>query len=206
MNTTAASTTTAPTPVSPAYLRRIESPIGRIEVVGNGEAIVSLSIERDGKLPWDELPEQSDAVLDRAAEQLGEYFAGHRQDFDLPLSLAGTAFQLAVWEQLVALDFGEVVSYGELGMATGRATAGRAVGGAVGANPIPIIIPCHRVLGSDGRITGYSGGEGIPTKSWLLEHEGIPHSVRRATAADQLELSAFEVEAETAEAEAESAA
>ncbi|HEY4225215.1 MAG TPA: methylated-DNA--[protein]-cysteine S-methyltransferase [Pseudolysinimonas sp.] len=161
--------------ITPSYLRRIESPIGRIEVVGNGEAIVSLSIEKDGRLPWDEVPEQSDPVLDRAVAQLEEYFAGHRRDFDLPLSLAGTAFQLAVWEQLVDLEFGEVVSYGELGMATGRATAGRAVGGAVGANPIPIIVPCHRVLGSDGRITGYSGGEGIPTKSWLLQHEGIAH-------------------------------
>jgi methylated-DNA-[protein]-cysteine S-methyltransferase len=196
-------TTTAP---APTHLRRLESPLGRIEVIGNGKAIVSLSIEKDGMLPRDALPEQSDAVLDRAAEQLAEYFAGHRQDFDLPLSLAGTAFQLAVWEQLVALDFGEVISYGELGMATGRATAGRAVGGAVGANPIPIIVPCHRVLGSDGRITGYSGGAGIPTKSWLLEHEGIAHSVRRATASEQLELSVFEVEAEAAEAVAESAA
>jgi methylated-DNA-[protein]-cysteine S-methyltransferase len=196
-------TTTAP---APTHLRRLESPLGRIEVIGNGKAIVSLSIEKDGMLPGDALPEQSDAVLDRAAEQLAEYFAGHRQDFDLPLSLAGTAFQLAVWEQLVALDFGEVISYGELGMATGRATAGRAVGGAVGANPIPIIVPCHRVLGSDGRITGYSGGAGIPTKSWLLEHEGIAHSVRRATASEQLELSVFEVEAEAAEAVAESAA
>jgi methylated-DNA-[protein]-cysteine S-methyltransferase len=153
----------------------MSSPIGRIEVVGNGEAITALSIEHDGTLPWDDVPEQGDPVLDRAVEQLDEYFAGHRRDFDLPLSLAGTAFQLAVWEQIVALDFGEVVSYGELGMATGRATAGRAVGGAVGANPIPIIVPCHRVLGSDGRITGYSGGEGIPTKSWLLKHEGIAH-------------------------------
>jgi len=159
----------------PTHLRRIQSPIGRIEIIGNGEAIVSLAIERDGALPWDGVPEQGDAVLDRAVEQLEEYFDGHRRDFDLPLSLAGTAFQLAVWEQIAALDFGEVVSYGELGLGTGRATAGRAVGGAVGANPIPIIIPCHRVLGSDGRITGYSGGEGIPTKSWLLQHEGIAH-------------------------------
>jgi len=159
----------------PTHLRRIQSPIGRIEIIGNGEAIVSLAIERDGALPWDGVPEQGDAVLDRAVEQLEEYFDGHRRDFDLPLSLAGTAFQLAVWEQIAALDFGEVVSYGELGLGTGRATAGRAVGGAVGANPIPIIIPCHRVLGSDGRITGYSGGDGIPTKSWLLQHEGIAH-------------------------------
>jgi methylated-DNA-[protein]-cysteine S-methyltransferase len=162
----------------------MSSPIGRIEIAGNGQAIVSLSIERDGTLPPDDLPETPDPILDRAVAQLEEYFAGHRHDFDLPLSLAGTAFQLAVWEQLVDLEWGEVVSYGELGMATGRPTAGRAVGGAVGANPIPIIVPCHRVLGSDGRITGYSGGDGIPTKSWLLEHEGIAHSVPASVRAD----------------------
>jgi methylated-DNA-[protein]-cysteine S-methyltransferase len=160
---------------SPLPLRRMASPIGRIEIVGNGTAIVSLSIERDGTLPHDDLDEHTDPVLDRAVAQLGEYFDGHRRDFDLPLALAGTAFQLAVWEQLVELEFGEVVSYGELGMGTGRPTAGRAVGGAVGANPVPIIVPCHRVLGGDGRITGYSGGEGIPTKAWLLDHEGIAH-------------------------------
>lgn len=164
------------TVTAPEHLRRMASPIGRLEIIGNGEAITSLSIERDGKLPHDEFPEQTDEVLERAVEQLQQYFAGHRHDFDLPLSLAGTAFQLAVWEQLVDLEFGEVVSYGELGLATGRPTAGRAVGGAVGANPIPIIVPCHRVLGSDGRITGYSGGEGIPTKAWLLEHEGVEHN------------------------------
>ncbi|MFC5501198.1 methylated-DNA--[protein]-cysteine S-methyltransferase [Lysinimonas soli] len=169
---------------TPTHLRRLASPIGRIEVVGNGEAIVSLSIEHEGRLPWDGVPEQSDPVLDRAVEQLEQYFAGHRKDFDLPLSLAGTAFQLSVWEQLVELDFGEVVSYGELGRATGRETAGRAVGGAVGSNPIPIIVPCHRVLGSDGRITGYSGGEGIPTKSWLLRHEGIAHKAPDAATVD----------------------
>jgi methylated-DNA-[protein]-cysteine S-methyltransferase len=177
------------TSTTPDFLRRMQSPIGRIEIVGNGQAITSLSIERDGRLPFDDLPERSDAILDRAVAQLDEYFAGHRHDFDLPVSLAGTAFQLAVWEQLVDLEFGEVVSYGELGMATGRATAGRAVGGAVGANPIPIIVPCHRVLGSDGRITGYSGGDGITTKAWLLEHEGIAHSVpASARRHDELQL------------------
>jgi methylated-DNA-[protein]-cysteine S-methyltransferase len=170
------------------HLRRMHSPIGRLEIVSNGDAITSLSIERDGTLPLDDQPEQPDAVLDRAVAQLDEYFAGNRRDFDLPVSLAGTAFQLAVWEQLVDLEFGEVVSYGELGMSTGRATAGRAVGGAVGANPVPIIVPCHRVLGSDGRITGYSGGEGIPTKAWLLEHEGIAHRTPASALHPQLDL------------------
>lgn len=181
---------------TPAALRRIDSPIGRIELVGDGSAVIALSIERDGSLPYDDLPEAPDAVLDRAAAQLDEYFAGRRRDFDVPVSLAGTAFQLAVWEQLVDLEWGEVVSYGDLGRGTGRATAGRAVGGAVGANPVPIIVPCHRVLGSDGMITGYSGGEGIPTKSWLLAHEGIAHRVPRGHEPVPL----FDLEAADAEA------
>lgn len=171
------------TTTPPAFLRRLDSPIGRIEIVSDGSAVVALSIERDGMLPHDGHAENTDAVLDRAARQLEEYFAGHRRDFDVPVNLVGTAFQLAVWEQLVDLEWGEVVSYGDLGRGTGRATAGRAVGGAVGANPVPIIVPCHRVLGSDGMITGYSGGEGIPTKSWLLAHEGIAHRVPKGSAA-----------------------
>ena len=153
----------------PQYLVRIDSPIGRIEVTSDGDSVTSLSIERAGLLPLDGVPERSNPVLDRAVSQLEEYFAGTRTDFDLPLSLAGTEFQRAVWGELVGLPFGGVASYGEIG------SAGRAVGGAVGANPIPIIVPCHRVLASDGRITGYSGGNGIPTKVWLLDHEGIPH-------------------------------
>jgi len=186
---------------TPTALRRLDTPIGRIEIVGDGAAVVALSIERDGMLPHDDLPELGDAVLDRAVSQLTEYFAGHRRDFDVPVNLAGTAFQLAVWEQLVDLEWGEVVSYGDLGRGTGRPTAGRAVGGAVGANPVPIIVPCHRVLGSDGTITGYSGGEGIPTKSWLLAHEGISHRVPKGYEAVPM----FDLEAGAAESEAETA-
>ena len=162
----------------PAYLRRVDSPIGRLEITGNGSAVTSLSIEKDGHLPLEEHHENSDAVLDAAAQQLLEYFAGARHDFDLPVAFtAGTDFQRSIWTKLVDLEWGEVVSYGELGLAAGRATAGRAVGGAVGANPVPIIVPCHRVLASNNRITGYSGGNGIPTKAWLLAHEGIAHRV-----------------------------
>ncbi|MDQ4138519.1 MAG: methylated-DNA--[protein]-cysteine S-methyltransferase, partial [Actinomycetota bacterium] len=80
-----------------------------------------------------------------------------------------------VWQYLSTLPFGAVASYGEIGRSTGRPAAGRAVGGAVGANPVPILVPCHRVLASNRRITGYSGGNGIPTKVWLLDHEGIEH-------------------------------
>lgn len=154
---------------------RMHSPIGRIEVTARQGAIVGLDIERDGTLPHDGIPESRSAVLDAASQQLSEYFAGTRREFDLPVATAGTAFQSSVWEQLSTIPYGAVRSYGEVGSSTGRPTAGRAVGGAVGANPIPIIIPCHRVLASDGRITGYSGGNGIPTKVSLLDLEGIPH-------------------------------
>jgi methylated-DNA-[protein]-cysteine S-methyltransferase len=161
------------TSFSQTFLRRIDSPIGRIELTGDGTAVTSLTIERAGHLPLEAAPEESDVVLDAAAAQLGEYFAGARTEFDIPVQLYGTKFQKAVWAQLAELAFGEFTSYGELGRSTGRPTAGRAVGGAVGANPIPIIVPCHRVLAGNQRITGYSGGNGIPTKVWLLEHEGI---------------------------------
>ncbi len=154
---------------------RLDSPIGRIEVTARDGHIIGLDIERDGGLPHDNEAENSSPVLAVAAQQLQEYFRGERQAFDLPLSLSGTPFQSSVWSELNSIPYGAVRSYGEVGAATGRKTAGRAVGGAVGANPIPIIVPCHRVLASDGRITGYSGGNGIPTKVWLLDLEGIPH-------------------------------
>jgi methylated-DNA-[protein]-cysteine S-methyltransferase len=168
-------TPTPPVAAPTLPLRRIDSPIGRIEIVGNGSAVVALSIEGHGELPHDGYDELSDPVLDRAADQLTEYFAGTRTTFDVPITLHGTEFQRAVWARLRELEFGEVTSYGELGLSTGRATAGRAVGGAVGANPVPILVPCHRVLAANSRITGYSGGDGVPTKVWLLDHEGIGH-------------------------------
>ncbi|WP_295123744.1 methylated-DNA--[protein]-cysteine S-methyltransferase [uncultured Leifsonia sp.] len=155
------------------HLLRIPSPIGRIELTGDGEAVTSLSIARDGVLPLDDHAERSSAVLDDAAAQLAEYFAGDRRSFDVPVHLTGTPFRTAVWERLADLEYGALTTYGELGLAIGRPGYGRAIGGAVGANPVPIIIGCHRVLSSTGKITGYSGGDGIPTKLWLLEHEGI---------------------------------
>ncbi len=159
--------------IAPRHIRRVASPIGRLELTGDGSAVTSLTIEKDGHLPLEFEPEHSDRVLDSAAKQLTQYFAGTRTRFDVPVRVGGTEFQRAVWNHLNSLQFGEVISYGELGRVTGRATAGRAVGGAVGANPVPIIVPCHRVLASNNRITGYSGGNGIPTKVWLLAHEGI---------------------------------
>jgi methylated-DNA-[protein]-cysteine S-methyltransferase len=153
----------------------VASPIGRLEIRALGDVVVGLDIERAGHLPHESTPEKKSKVLSLATKQLAEYFAGNRRTFDVPVSLAGTEFQRSVWSTLEEIPFGEVRSYGDVGMSTGRATAGRAVGGAVGANPVPIIVPCHRVLASDGRITGYSGGNGIATKAWLLDHEGIAH-------------------------------
>jgi methylated-DNA-[protein]-cysteine S-methyltransferase len=157
------------------YLRRLPSPLGRIELTSDGEHLTGLAIEKSGTLPREDEGERSCSVLDDAVRQLTEYFAGDRRSFELPLAAAGTEFQRSVWHELNQLPFGLSISYAAIGRATGRLTAGRAVGGAVGANPIPIIVPCHRVLASNHRITGYSGGEGIPTKVWLLEHEGIAH-------------------------------
>lgn len=119
--------------------------------------------------PPDEYPE----ALRRAVTQLGEYFAGSRRHFDLPLDLgmAGTDFQRRVYERLLGVAYGQVTSYGTLARDLGGAELSRAVGQAVGANPIPIVIPCHRVVGSGGRLTGFGGG--LPAKIALLRLEGI---------------------------------
>ena len=160
---------------SPPFIRRVESPVGRLEITSDGKAITSLTIERAGHLPLEELEENTNGVLERAVKQLSQYFAGKRRTFALPTNPGGTEFQRQIWDGLTEVPWGEATTYGQLGASTGRATAGRAVGGAVGANPLPIIVPCHRVLALGGKITGYSGGNGVPTKVWLLDHEGIAH-------------------------------
>ncbi len=110
------------------------------------------------------------AVLAAAREQLGDYFAGRRRTFDLPLAPRGTPFQLRVWEALRALAWGETVSYAELARRAGSPGAARAIGAANGRNPIPVVVPCHRVIGADGTLTGFGGG--VERKEWLLAHEG----------------------------------
>ena len=120
-------------------------------------------------------------TLRDALEQLDSYFAGERKDFDLPLDMSGVAtdFQRRVYEQLLAVEYGHVVSYGELAAAVGGRRLARAVGQAVGANPIPIIIPCHRVVGAGGRLTGFGGG--LPAKIALLRLEGVDVDGTRPT-------------------------
>jgi methylated-DNA-[protein]-cysteine S-methyltransferase len=165
------------TALPPAYLQRSHFPIGRVEIGSDGEVITSLSIENAGTLPHDNVGEITASVLACAVEQLTEYFFDGRCEFDLPIHGGGTEFQRAVWSSLTKIPWGEHRSYGDIGTMTGRVSAGRAVGRAVGANPLPLLVPCHRVLASDQRITGYSAGSGVPTKIWLLEHEGISYKV-----------------------------
>ena len=110
-------------------------------------------------------------LLLEAKNQMAEYFTGERQSFDLPLNAQGTDFQQAVWRQMLAIPYGETKTYGDLAKAL--KSAARAIGGACGNNPIPIIIPCHRVMGANGKLTGFSGGEGIVTKQALLQLESL---------------------------------
>ncbi len=142
-----------------------DSPIGLIEIGGTSEGITSLFFveeRRQGAV--------TNEVCEEAVRQLAEYFAGSRQEFDLPVALRGTEFQREVWQGLRNISFGQTVSYGDLARAIGRPSAVRAVGAANGDNPISIIVPCHRVIGSDGSLTGYGGG--LERKEWLLRHEG----------------------------------
>jgi len=160
----------------PPNLIRVQSPLGALELAGDDTEVWSLAIIRNGHLPLEGLPEEPSPLLLRAAGQLHEYFAGDRVSFDVPVRLrTGTEFQQSVWRGLAGIPFGEHLSYGQLGRSIGKSGAGRAIGGAVGANPAPILVGCHRVLASNGRITGFSAGEGIPTKQWLLRHEGIEY-------------------------------
>lgn len=160
-------------------LRRktIDSPIGRlILIAGEGglwrilfanEDLASKGL-RDADAPAVEGPDQ---VLDATVGQLEEYFAGERTDFDLPLHLEGTDFQKQAWRALATIPYGETISYGKQAEAIGRPGAFRAVGSANGQNPIPIVLPCHRVVGADGSLTGFGGGLDIKQRLLDLERD-----------------------------------
>ena len=148
-----------------------ESPIGTIEVQGteagvSGLNFVDLKEERSVRRMKTALPGPVDAAL----PQLEGYFRGSRRVFTVRLDLHGTPFQMKVWSELLEIGYGRTTTYKALAAAVGKAAATRAVGGANHANPVSIIVPCHRVIGSDGRLTGYGGG--LWRKEWLLRHEG----------------------------------
>lgn len=152
----------------------VPSPVGLIRVFEHNGKLSTLNIAvskaTKGKT-------QESKLLLEAKEQIDAYFSGKLKKFSLPVDLSsGTAFQQEVWKQISKIPFGKTVSYVDIAKAIGRPKAARAVGGAVGANPVPLIVGCHRVMGSSGKITGYSGGKGIPTKKWLLKHENIATS------------------------------
>lgn len=148
----------------------IESPIGPLTLVARDGQLAEIHFA--GRAPAaDRLGPRSRRGLAPAIRQLGEYFAGKRRSFELDLAPQGTAFQLAVWRALRAIPYGETRSYGELAAAIGRRGAARAVGAANGHNPIPIIVPCHRVIGADGTLVGFGGG--LECKRQLLALEGI---------------------------------
>jgi len=142
-----------------------ESPIGLIEIESVADAVTSLVFADDRRSEM-----VKDAVGEEAASQIAEYFEGERREFDVPVLLKGTRFQRQVWDELLDIPFGQTVSYGDIAKAIGKPTAVRAVGAANGRNPVSIIVPCHRVIGNGGRLTGYGGG--LWRKQWLLKHEG----------------------------------
>lgn len=145
---------------------RMRSPVGALWLCAEDERLVGLYLP---DRPAPSGPGGRGGVLARAAAQLTEYFAGERRDFDLPLAPIGTEFQRTVWHALADIPFGATCSYGDLARVVGRPSASRAVGAANGKNPISIILPCHRVIGASGELTGYGGG--LPMKRWLLDHE-----------------------------------
>ena len=141
----------------------IATPIGPLRICEENGAICAIDFTKDAICP----PETP--LLMEAARQLNAYFAGTLTDFDLPLRMEGTAFRLRCWEALRTIPYGETISYGEQARRIGNPMAVRAVGGANHHNPISIVVPCHRVIGADGSLTGYGGG--IEVKRWLLAHE-----------------------------------
>ncbi len=149
---------------------RIDSPLGELLAARDEGGITALYLPtgKNATRP-DPSWQRSDAAFDDVRSQLGEYFAGRRQQFELALNPSGTKFQKQVWTALCDIGYGETTSYGKTAAAIGHPNGSRAVGTANGQNPISIIVPCHRVIGADGSLTGYGGG--LPAKRWLLDHE-----------------------------------
>ena len=152
----------------------MDSPVGSLLLVADGDALCGVHFEphrqrEQGAEGWRRV-NGADPVLGPARVQLAAYFAGETTTFALPLGPRGTAFQARVWMALRDIPFGATISYGELARRVGQPTASRAVGAANGRNPLPIVVPCHRVIGSSGALTGFGGG--MERKRWLLEHEG----------------------------------
>ncbi|MEH6639785.1 MAG: methylated-DNA--[protein]-cysteine S-methyltransferase [Porticoccaceae bacterium] len=158
---------------SDLFWKKMPSPIGILIVFANDEGITEIRFPNN-KLPSNKLPNQSgtkhsNRIVDNAIDQLQDYFDGKLKTFDLPLRPNGTEFQKTVWRQLQRIGYGTTASYGDIAAAIVKPKASRAVGMANSKNPIPIVVPCHRIIGKDGSLTGFAGG--LDTKRWLLAHE-----------------------------------
>jgi methylated-DNA-[protein]-cysteine S-methyltransferase len=154
------------------YYKWMDSPLGSLLLTSDGRSLDGLYLAEQKYFPsqteaWQEAPQLE--LFRQTQAQLEEYFAHQRQHFDLPLAPQGTEFQQRVWQILRKIPFGETISYGTLAQRVGQPNAARAVGAANGRNPISIIVPCHRVIAGNGKLTGYAGG--IDRKQWLLKHE-----------------------------------
>ncbi len=141
------------------------SPVGPLAIYSNEEAIIEIKF--DGEIQT----ENSSSIIEKCVQQLDEYFDGKRENFDLELNPTGTDFQLKVWKELQNIPFGKTRTYSEMAVKLGDIKVIRAAGTANGKNKIPIIIPCHRVIGKDGSLVGFGGG--LDRKEWLLQHEGV---------------------------------
>jgi methylated-DNA-[protein]-cysteine S-methyltransferase len=150
------------------FRKTMVSPVGALRLIADDEGLVGLYLPNQTNAP-EAREVDAHPVLDRAARELEEYFAGARRSFSIPLRARGTDFQRAVWSELMRIPFGERTSYARIARALGKPSAVRAVGAANGKNPISIVVPCHRVVASNGALTGYAGG--LEAKAWLLAHE-----------------------------------
>lgn len=163
--------------MSDLVAKTMQSPVGRLTLVADKTGLTGVLFETS-RHPHSELAAaqkvKKHPVLDKAEKQLREYFAGKRKQFDVPLSPTGTAFQKKVWKGLTQIPFGETLSYGGLARKIKSPTAARAVGMANGRNPIAIIVPCHRVIGENGRLVGFGGGLGVKARLLKLEGLSIP--------------------------------
>ena len=157
---------------------QLESPLGELLLVGDGRALTRLHMQAGrARLAVDRGWTYAPEAFARVRAQLEEYFAGERRGFaDIPLELRGSGFQRRVWRALTEIPYGETISYGELARRVGQPGQARAVGTANARNPIAVIVPCHRVIGADGSLTGYGGG--LPLKRKLLEHEARVAGIR----------------------------
>ncbi|HYG84080.1 MAG TPA: methylated-DNA--[protein]-cysteine S-methyltransferase [Verrucomicrobiae bacterium] len=155
------------------FYKYLDTPAGTMLLTSDGTAITGMHWKVFKRAPT-ALPDwiQDDTPFAVLLQQLQEYFAGKRQVFDVPIKAHGTSFQLAVWGEIAKIPFGETSTYGQLAARIGRPSAMRAVGTAVGSNPHSIVVPCHRILATGGRITGYAGG--LESKATLLALEGVP--------------------------------